>query len=205
MAKLKGFNETTTFRDLKEKGLKELHIIITDLSTHRSEVANYENTPDMPVITAIRASMSIPIAFVPVKYKGKTFVDGGTLRNFPIDIFDTYLCEDGVLFPHEIERNLETLGLKLDTQEEISQILKHENPKAVKIDGSIDLLQNIMTTLLNQQLDDFVRSENYKRTVFIDTGDITTLQFELTEKQQKFLINNGRQAIENYFNFHLNS
>jgi len=49
-------------------------------------------TPD-PIILergnlakAIRASMSIPSAFAPVKWEDYTFVDGGMLNNFPVDV-----------------------------------------------------------------------------------------------------------------------
>lgn len=42
-------------------------------------------TPDMPLITAINASMSFPFIFPPMVYKNCHFIDGGVLDNFPMD------------------------------------------------------------------------------------------------------------------------
>ena len=41
---------------------------------------------DGSLALALRASMSIPSVFEPVKYKGTLLVDGGILNNFPVDI-----------------------------------------------------------------------------------------------------------------------
>ena len=41
---------------------------------------------DGPLSVAMRASMSIPVAFKPVPYKNTLLVDGGVLNNFPADI-----------------------------------------------------------------------------------------------------------------------
>lgn len=51
----------------------------TDLSTGDAVVMDHGN-----IISAIRASMAIPSVFTPVKYDGKTLVDGGVVNNFPV-------------------------------------------------------------------------------------------------------------------------
>jgi len=38
------------------------------------------------LLKAVRASISIPVVFVPVKYKGRFLVDGGTLNPVPADV-----------------------------------------------------------------------------------------------------------------------
>ncbi|WP_141675445.1 patatin-like phospholipase family protein [Formosa haliotis] len=38
------------------------------------------------LVTAMRASMSIPGVFKPVDYKNTLLVDGGVLNNFPVDV-----------------------------------------------------------------------------------------------------------------------
>ena len=51
----------------------------------------YDIDPDtLPVADAVRASMSIPFFFRPAQLPGirSTFVDGGMLSNFPVEIFD---------------------------------------------------------------------------------------------------------------------
>ena len=45
--------------------------------------------PDEQLVAdAVRASISIPLFFEPVKLGDRTLVDGGVLSNFPIEIFD---------------------------------------------------------------------------------------------------------------------
>jgi NTE family protein len=45
---------------------------------------SYEKTPDMSVAKAIRASMSLPILYTPVKDGDSLLVDGGLLHNLPL-------------------------------------------------------------------------------------------------------------------------
>jgi len=54
-------------------------------------VSNYEcyyfskdNYPDMPIIQAVRISISIPLLFEPCRFNDLLFVDGGVYDNFPI-------------------------------------------------------------------------------------------------------------------------
>jgi hypothetical protein len=46
---------------------------------------SHKETPDMPLIVAIMASMSFPFIFPPVVYKDFHFIDGGVIDNFPLD------------------------------------------------------------------------------------------------------------------------
>ena len=45
----------------------------------------------MKILEAIRISISIPIFFIPHKFKHKLFVDGGCIDNYPIHIFNDEL------------------------------------------------------------------------------------------------------------------
>lgn len=38
-----------------------------------------------------------------------------------------------------------------------------------------------------------------EQTILIDTGDISSLQFKLSKEDQALLIENGRQAMRDYF------
>jgi predicted acylesterase/phospholipase RssA len=46
-----------------------------------------EETPDVMVYDAVRASMAIPIVFTPHRIEGKLYVDGGVTASFPLDIY----------------------------------------------------------------------------------------------------------------------
>jgi len=49
---------------------------------------NHVETPNLGVAMAMRMSASIPFVFEPVEYKGHLYVDGGLVRNLPLDAFD---------------------------------------------------------------------------------------------------------------------
>ncbi len=53
--------------------------IATDISTGKAVVLDQGE-----LVTAIRASMSIPSVFTPIDYKDTKLVDGGVVRNFPV-------------------------------------------------------------------------------------------------------------------------
>lgn len=44
-------------------------------------------TPDIDIADAVRASMSIPGVFKPYKIKGNSYVDGGLVANYPLSAF----------------------------------------------------------------------------------------------------------------------
>ncbi|HEX5001659.1 MAG TPA: patatin-like phospholipase family protein [Bacteroidia bacterium] len=51
----------------------------TDLETGDKVVMDHGE-----IVTALRGSMAIPSIFTPIEYDGKTVVDGGIIRNFPV-------------------------------------------------------------------------------------------------------------------------
>ncbi len=100
-------SETTTFAELKLQNFKDLHILATELNSHGIKIFNAQNTPDVIVAEAVRASMSIPLFFKAFSFSQgidpkNVYVDGGMVWNFPLEIFDT-----------ENTINTETLGLCL--------------------------------------------------------------------------------------------
>ena len=74
-----------TFEEHYKLTNKKLTIIGTNFTKSCEEVFNYELTPNMSVLTAIRISMSIPIMFTPVHYNDNYYIDGGVVNNFPLN------------------------------------------------------------------------------------------------------------------------
>jgi len=48
-----------------------------------------EHTPEMDLAKAVRASISIPFVFRPVRINGHRHIDGGVAASFPLDIYGT--------------------------------------------------------------------------------------------------------------------
>ena len=79
-----------TFGDLRNKKCPDLYVIGTNLTTRYAEVFSHERHADMPLATAVRISMSIPLFFAAVRYgpSKDLYVDGGVIRNYPVRLFD---------------------------------------------------------------------------------------------------------------------
>lgn len=129
--------EDLTFEELHQLSLnnktyKSLYLTGTNLSLQTSEILSHETFPKMEIRTAVRISVCIPFYFQAViiddegkilhdkkdQIKGNVMVDGGILKNYPIHIFDyhkyVYNNRDSTKIC-----NTETLGLRLDSDEQI--------------------------------------------------------------------------------------
>ena len=62
----------------------------TNLSTGYPEIFSADRHPDMPLTTAVRINMSIPLFFAAVRYgeREDVYVDGGVIQNYPVKMFD---------------------------------------------------------------------------------------------------------------------
>jgi predicted acylesterase/phospholipase RssA len=76
-----------------------LHIIVTDLNDRESVVVNATNFPNLRVVEAVRASMTLPIFFKPYVHieSGHYWVDGGVRHNFPWDLLPNDKARDNAL------------------------------------------------------------------------------------------------------------
>ena len=178
-------NPNATFADLQAdlSKFKQLFVLSTDLSRRRSQVFSYENSPDLPIAQAVRASMSIPLFFeafyIDDALFGETgqkqdlFVDGGVLDNYPIELFD----QDGV--------NSQTLGLFLVDQG------APKNPD-YKIDSFPEYARNLFEALLNVQVNAFNNNlDDQKRTIKINDLGVGTTDFSLSNEMKCKLIQQG--------------
>ena len=80
----KGYDPSMTFVDLAKKTGKNLVICVSNLTQQMSEYKCVDETPNMPVSTAIRMSVSLPILFAPVRYDDDIFVDGALYESLPL-------------------------------------------------------------------------------------------------------------------------
>lgn len=91
------YNEVCGDKRFKDLDI-DLNVVVHSLTEDRWKLLNRDNTPDMLIQKAIRASSSIPVLFDPVKWwsydeNGKKldyeiWVDGGISKNFPVDIVE---------------------------------------------------------------------------------------------------------------------
>jgi NTE family protein len=149
------------------------------------------------VIGAVRASMSIPFFFVPVRTSTRpsrarmpdgstvtwpggtvTWVDGGLLMNFPIDAFDR---ADGV------QPRWPTIGIKLSAEPGAQA---PDVPANTTVQEGLRCLQ----TMMGEWDRYYVEQATADRTIFVANAGLTATQFDLTTDQQSTLFRNGAEA-----------
>jgi NTE family protein len=144
------------------------------------------------IVDAVRASMSIPFFFEPVRFRAPaatldgtacvagevTWVDGGLLDNFPVDVFDR---TDGA------PERWETIGIKLSAK---APVITSTNPANGVVNEAIACLR----TLLDNADRYYVTPDRAARTIFVDNAGVKATDFHLTPQDQTQLFNNGQAA-----------
>lgn len=148
------------------------------------------------IVDAVRASMSIPFFFTPVRFHapahsdgtssfaaGKvTWVDGGLLSNFPVEVFDRADGEPG---------RWPTIGVKLSAISP-TPVLAHDPGNAVS--EAIACLR----TALDNDARYYVPPEKAKRTIFVDSFGLAATDFHLSSEDQNRLFASGTAAAESF-------
>lgn len=212
-----------TFSDFKKLGLLDLYLVGTNISTGFSEVFSAEHTPDMCVADAARISMSLPLFFTAIRNsKDEIYVDGGVLRNYPIKLFDRskyiergkkrkhantapYYRDANQAKPVGSTRhiyNKQTLGFKLDTKEEIAMFLDGAKPPVAKIDDFFDYGVELVRTIMNSQQNTHLHSDDWQRTIYLDSLNIGTTDFGLNDEKRNALMKSGVDGVNAYFKWY---
>lgn len=173
--------------------IKELYITGTKLSDGNLAVFCAENEPDMPIIQAVRITMSYPGAFVPVEYNGEYYIDGGVANNYPMQIFDhEKFLTHGI---NDAKVNPCTLGLLIDSQEEIDARwgVKKEIDSSLTIN---QFVRKILKSLRNRS--EILRDSYNINSIQIHDAGVKTMDFNLSRKAKSQLIQNGQEAMAFY-------
>jgi NTE family protein len=140
------------------------------------------------VADAVRASVSIPFFFTPVKLRPSKgdlswLVDGGMLSNFPIDVFDR---TDGK------PPRWETIGIRLSA-EVAAGAVDH------RVRGVLTLSEAMFETLMSwYDLAHINDPAVIARTIFVDTTGYRATDFSITREDQDRLYENGRTAAQRW-------
>lgn len=79
--------ETITLKQLHDLTTKELAVTCTDITEGKVVYFSHKSHPNMPVMKAIVASMSVPLLFEPLEHENHMYVDGGMLDNVSLAYF----------------------------------------------------------------------------------------------------------------------
>ena len=220
-------DERATFSHLQSAGRPDLYVYGTNLSNGFGQVYSAEHTPGMMLADAMRISMSIPLFFAAVRNaRDEVLVDGGVLDNYPVKLFDRlcyidpqdraavvrdtdYYVGENLLLeaqhpelaPDECNRyvyNRQTLGLRLDTRDEIAAFRDGELPAGKRIDDFFDYAKALVTTVIEAQGNQHLHSDDWQRTIYIDSLGVGTTEFDVDDGTKQALIDSGRQGATTY-------
>lgn len=141
------------------------------------------------VADAVRASMSIPFFYEPVRIRNaktkheSVLVDGGLLSNFPVNVFDR---TDGK------RPRWPTFGIKLSARPDANQVPN-------KITNTLTFAKAMVATMTSghDQMhidDDCVKA----RTIFVDTFKVRSTDFGLKKTVARKLFNSGVSYAEKF-------
>jgi hypothetical protein len=74
---------TITMKELYERTTMDIYLYTTAITELKAVELHHLTHPDLPVMTAISMSSSIPFMFPPVLYEGDYHIDGGVLMHCP--------------------------------------------------------------------------------------------------------------------------
>jgi len=153
----------------------------TNLTMERLEYFNYESTPDMRIIDALRITMNYPLIYPPFKLNNCLYVDGAMMAPYPIT------------FISDVNINETTIGLFLGTD-----IYTDDKQKLInnQTNGLLDYMKLIINCIYNRYC-----SQEYKEyrecTCQIDCSDVYSMDFDLDLKTKETLINIGKESMIN--------
>jgi NTE family protein len=192
------------FGELTARTGRELIVVGTDLAHSRmvvfpADVALYQDrngkqliADEFPVAKAVRISAGYPYFFPPVgglwdrstKEEG-VFVDGGVTASFPVFVFDNP------------EPKHPTWGFHLH-----SGLDAKEDEASYRPIGGIEwpkqMLEGVLDSAINA-LDKFTERRFDSRVIPIPTGKVSTLNFNLSKEEKKYLYDSGLQAAQKFF------
>jgi len=201
-------NSEITFKQAYEQTGNYLAITAVDMTTGDLIYMTHESTPDLKVKTAVRRSTSLPVVYKPditteklgasqreLRSNSSTdseikryYVDGGLIENYPINFFDSILAKDQVV------------GFKLMSRSELTQInnpfIDRINPKPPS--GLSNYLLRFLGMMLNRNNKMHVQSQDWIRSVKIDVGDRSSLDFNLNDQAKTELLDCGRGGAEKF-------
>ncbi len=206
------FTQLDSLRQRDSK-YKSFYCVGTNLTHQQAQTFCSRTTPRLSLKVAVRISCAIPLFYEPVLLDSlgmvvqhpvkerhyQVYVDGGILANYPINIFDSCRSGGDPLFCEDVVHNYQTLGLKLDRNEQVEQLANTTAIPPYSIDNLNDYLSAFMN-LIMETMNRKPKLENEKgRTIYIGYGNIFSKPRKMSIKEKKALYESGQMGVIRFF------
>ena len=164
---VKGIKGTDTLAGMFAITGVDLSLVASDTADMEMLVLNHRTAPQVPVVWAVRMSMSIPFIWREVIWqagwgtyrgrskKGNTIVDGGVLSNFPIRL----IAEPAPELMGDTDPNAAlNLGLLLDEELPVPGVDVSTPPKPLDHLRVVQRLSRLIDTMMGAQDNDEMRA-----------------------------------------------
>lgn len=208
LIKHKTGNEDLTFRelhalrasDLKKHGksqFKDLYVTGYCLNDQQSVVISHEhNFPDLPIATAIRLSISLPILFIPVTIDGKHYMDGGInlKHSYKIHLFDNIKYKE----PEDIISDNDQISKNWLNPHSLGFRLNYSKPISAKIKGLMDFIKGLLSVFTDNEHCFNLSLKHEARTIYCDPCGVKTDEFDISVERKDMLFNSGAIGVKEY-------
>jgi predicted acylesterase/phospholipase RssA len=206
--KVKGLQPGCTLADMHASKGCDLSLVVTDTTNREMLVLNHRTAPGVPIVMAVRMSMSIPFVWREVEWKsawgtylgqdktGAKIVDGGVLSNFAVDLVAT----DNVRarkFMGESTDPTKALNLGLLIDETLPVPGVQGQPNREKKFATTRRVQRLVDTMTGARDNALIR-EYDAQICRLPAGGYGTTEFDMAEEKLNALVNAGREAMQKH-------
>lgn len=180
-----------TFEEFYKKTGKDLHVFATNLTQGKLVEYCVNKTPYARVAEAVQVSAAIPIAFKPRKdHNGDLIVDGGLLKNYPLQTFDFYDAH-GTRYA-----NPATIGFICKERRERGTWNSSIEAKPAK--NAREYIKRLIDTAVSHEAHTLTPDDK-SRTVMIDCPDsVGLLTFNINNRQREELQTAAASGIDDF-------
>lgn len=198
-----------TLQQFHQATKSEVSFIASDTTWARMLILNHTTAPNLPIVWAVRMSMSIPLVWQEVVWQEAwgqylnrnvtqhAIVDGGMLSNFPISLF---LAPDANVAKIMGESNSDAVvGLLIDD----TQAIPFSERALIEYSGDVRQLKTIQRvlrlvntmTLAHDAASIELFSDHIVR---LPAGGVGIVEFDMSDDKRNALVEAGRKAMHLY-------
>lgn len=196
---------------------RDLSLVAANVTKGIKLVLNHRTAPDVPVVWAVRMSMSIPLLWQEVTWRaewgqyrgldltGDAIVDGGLLSNFPIELFISDQKPVQAVMGEKVSERV--LGLLIDESVDVPNApallpktgAPEKKKPAVQVGelATVQRLLNLVNTMLEARDKDVIGAFE-DLVVRLPAGGYGTTEFDMTEERRAALLEAGRITMKRY-------